>query len=401
MKNFFYRIAPTMPKSYSGWIHFGVILLSLVGYLIVLSNYVGGDPEKIDFWNEFKKATIYLGLSYYMMCLAAKNFDIRLLRYGHWVVGIALIMMMIATLFFGEGPYGGKSWIRFGGFSIQPVEFVKIFMISLLGLYIELIKHSKRHFLDMVKVPLIYYVVFAIITFLQKDLGSVVILTLIVVGLILCTTLEKFKVLQIFILAIGAIVLVFFFFCYTQIGIEVLSKIPGISRVAIRFQNTVNPFVDTVSAGYQSSNGLYSIARGGIGGVGLGESIQKYGYLTQSESDYILSILLEETGVWGFGLVVLGYGTILYRLFFYAFKAKSEGFRFILIGTAIYIFSHFFLNVGGVSGIVPLTGIPLLFISSGGSSLLATMIGIGITQSVISTIRRGGSAQKRKKRAAS
>ena len=91
------------------------------------------------------------------------------------------------------------------------------------------------------------------------------------------------------------------------------------------------------------------------------------------------------------------YVVILQRLFYYAFHTKSEGYKIILIGTAMYIFIHFALNVGGISGLIPLTGVPLLFISSGGSSLMAIMTAIGISQAVISRIRRQGSITASKK----
>ena len=110
-------------------------------------------------------------------------------------------------------------------------------------------------------------------------------------------------------------------------------------------------------------------------------------YLPEATTDYILPIIVEELGIFGFLFIVLLYGVILYRLFYYAFKAKSEGYKVILIGTAMYLSVHFLLNVGGVSGLIPLTGVPLLFISSGSSSLLSVCIAIGISQAVISRIR--------------
>lgn len=400
LKSIILKIAPTMPKCSSRIIHLAVVSLAIFGSMMVLSTYAGQDPTKTDFWKEVIQSIAYFILAYYLMCIVAKHFNIRRMKNAHWIIGGFLMIAMIATLFF-PGVNGAHSWITIASFSVQPVEFVKIFMIVVLALYIELIKQSKRSLISMIKVPLLYYLIFAVLIALQRDFGSLVILTLIVVGLVFCTTLEKFQLLQKILLGLGVVGIAALIFCFTDAGIKFLSGIPAISHFAVRFQNTLNPFLDTSVGGYQMSHGLYSIARGGLGGVGLGGSIQKYGYLTQSESDYIFAIILEETGVLGLIFIFFGYFLILYRLFFYAFKAKSEGYRFILIGTAIYIFSHFFLNVGGVSGIVPLTGIPLLFISSGGSSLLATMMGIGVTQSVISTVRRSGSAQKRKKRATS
>ena len=171
-------------------------------------------------------------------------------------------------------------------------------------------------------------------------------------------------------------------------------KFPYFAHITTRFENAINLFRPYVG-GYQPINGLYGIARGGLQGVGFGESIQKYGYLTQSDNDYILSIVIEELGVFGLGIIVAGYAIIIKRLFYYAFRTKSEGYKVILIGTAMYIFAHFVLNVGGVGGLIPLTGVPLLFISSGGSSMMSIMSAIGISQAIIARIRRQGTIQKK------
>ena len=146
--------------------------------------------------------------------------------------------------------------------------------------------------------------------------------------------------------------------------IDFLNGIGPLQHVAVRIENALNPFTDPHNNGYQLINGLYGFARSGFTGVGLGNSIQKYGYVTQSDNEFILSIIVEELGIFGLMVVVLGYVVILQRLFYYAFHTKSEGYKVILVGTAMYIFIHFALNVGGVSGLIPLTGVPLLFISS-------------------------------------
>lgn len=125
-------------------------------------------------------------------------------------------------------------------------------------------------------------------------------------------------------------------------------------------------------------------------GKGIGQSQQKFGFLTQADNDFILAIVIEELGIFGLALIVIGYSIIIQRLFHYAYRTKSEGYKIILIGTAMYIFLHFFLNVGGVGGLIPLTGVPLLFISSGGSALMSIMCAIGIAQAIIAKIRRQG-----------
>lgn len=120
----------------------------------------------------------------------------------------------------------------------------------------------------------------------------------------------------------------------------------------------------------------------------MGGSSRKFGYLTQADSDYILAIIVEETGIFGLGFIAICYGIILFRLFKYTFITNVVHYKTILVGTAVYLFAHFVLNVGGVSAFIPLTGVPLLFISSGGTALMSAFTAIGMCQYVIVRIRQ-------------
>ena len=398
LKKFIYNCLPFMNRKSNKGLTLVVLSLVLFGFVMVMSTLGGKDPEKESLLFEAIKGAGFIVIAYWGMCVMSKMFSLKWWYQKHWMIGIPLIGAMIATLFFPE-TYGARAWIYIGPVSIQPVEFVKVFMIIILALYIELGKASKVGILHTIKVPLFYLFVFAAIIVVQKDFGALIILLVIISCLVLFTTNRKFKPLKKFILFCMLAGAIFCAFGFTQQGVDFLSSIPFISYFAIRFQNTLNPFVDTANAGYQMVHGLYGFAHGGIGGVGLGNSIQKYGYLTQSESDYILSIIVEEIGLLGLFIVVGCYFLIIAILLNYAKRAKSEGYRFILVGTSIYIFTHFVLNVGGVSGLIPLTGVPLLFVSSGGSSLVSIMGCIGVCQAVIAYLRRNGSVMKKKKRA--
>lgn len=398
IKKLIHKWLPTMPKYSNRALHIIVIALMLFGFIMVMSTITGYNYEMKTFVKEALKGVLFIVASYWGMCYIAKNFHLAWFKKHHWKLGVLLIIAMIATLFF-EGHFGAHCWITIGPFSIQPIEFVKVFMIIILALYIEMGNRSNVKLRYIIRVPLIYYVLFTIIGIIQKDFGSVIILTAIVCGLVLFTTNEKFKGWKTAILVLAGIGAILCAFAFTETGVTLMSKTPFISHFAVRFQNTLNPFIDPENGGYQMIHGLYGFAHGGLKGVGLGNSIQKYGYLTQSESDYILSIIVEEIGVFGLALVVFSYFVILMILFRYTRRAKSEGFRFILMGTAIYIFMHFLLNVGGVSGLIPLTGVPLLFISSGGSSLVSIMGCVGMCQNTIALLRRSGSTKKKKKRA--
>ena len=181
----------------------------------------------------------------------------------------------------------------------------------------------------------------------------------------------------------------------TPIGlpvVEELSKLPLVGHVASRFANAANPLGDDDSdlygQSYQPANALYGIANSNIVGQGIGGSSRKFGYLTQADSDYILAIVIEETGIFGLGFIAAGYGILLFRLFKYAFKTSFVPYKVVLSGGALYFFAHFVLNIGGVSALIPLTGVPLLFISSGGTALVSSYLTIGICQNVIANINR-------------
>ena len=228
------------------------------------------------------------------------------------------------------------------------------------------------------------------ILFLQKDLGTLVVIGMLSVVSFLIPSHKNLRLAQ----KITKIALVcgcaFVIFLMTPPGLKIVENIPVFSHVGTRFANAANPFSDPYGDGYQNVQGLVGIASGGLIGKGIGQSKQKFGFLTQADNDFILAIVIEELGIFGLAIIVTGYVIIIQRLFHYAYRTKSEGYKIILIGTAMYIFLHFFLNVGGVSGLIPLTGVPLLFISSGGSALLSIMAAIGISQAVISRIRRQG-----------
>ena len=176
-------------------------------------------------------------------------------------------------------------------------------------------------------------------------------------------------------------------FGFTNIGNEIL-KHTSFGHIAVRVENFKDPYNDVYGDGYQPANSLYGIASSNIVGKGIGNSARKYGYLTQADNDYILAVLIEETGIFGlFGLVIL-YGIIEFRLFYYAFKTSENMYKIILGGAGVYLFMHFFLNAGGVASLIPFTGVPLLFISSGGTSLISIMLTMGLAQNCICAIRR-------------
>ena len=390
-------ISLKLPKKYDILIQATVLLLIAFGTLMICSTTVGKTAQDtMALPKAMLKQGVFICVSYCLMMFFANNFSLSKFRKHYLIVGAVILIALFSTRFFTE-VYGSKAWIRIPlpgmEVTLQPSEFAKVYLIVLIGLFVEMAGHRRLDFWSIVRIPVLFFAAMLILIVLQPDLGAAAILCLLAAICFLIPSHQGLRQKQKWVkwlLVIGSILALLF---TSSIGIKILSEIPFLSHVAQRIENTINPFNDPFNTGYQAINGLYGIARGGLTGVGLGQSIQKYGYLTQSDNDYILSIIIEELGIFGFLFVVLCYGLLIQRLFYYAFRTKSEGYKVILIGSAMYIFLHFALNVGGVSGLIPLTGVPLLFISSGGSSLMSIMSAMGICQAIISRIRGQGADQ--------
>lgn len=386
-----------MPKKFDFLLQFTVLVLILFGTLMIVSTNVGNttkDPMIIP--KVLIKQMFFIIVSYVLMTFFANNFSMRRAQKLYPWFGMAIIAALFSTQFF-EGVLGSKAWIRIplpglGEMTVQPSEFAKVYMVVVMAVFVELTAHKRKfRFWTIVRIPVYFFLIIVVAILLQRDLGTLFVLILLCAICFLIPSHVNMQKQQRWVklgLILGCISMVFIM---SEPVINFLNGIGPLQHVAVRIENALNPFMDPHNNGYQLINGLYGFARSGITGVGLGNSIQKYGYLTQSDNDFILSIIVEELGIFGLLVVVIGYVIILHRLFYYAFHTKSEGYKIILVGTAMYIFIHFALNVGGISGLIPLTGVPLLFISSGGSSLMAIMTAIGISQSVISRIRRQGS----------
>ncbi|AIM07863.1 cell cycle protein FtsW [Bacillus anthracis] len=156
-----------------------------------------------------------------------------------------------------------------------------------------------------------------------------------------------------------------------------------------RFSVFLDPFNDPQNDGFQLVNSFIGIASGGLNGRGLGNSIQKYGYLPEPQTDFIMAIISEELGFIGVAIILICLLLIIIiRSFRVAQKCKDPFGSLIAIGIASLIGIQTFVNVGGMSGLIPLTGVPLPFISYGGSSLLANLIAMGILLNIASNVKR-------------
>lgn len=384
----FFALDPKCDK----YINWAVALLLLIGTFTIISTNVGKTTSAPNIVPKvLMKQCMFVLCGYIAMWFMNRWFRFKWYSKLENGIIIALLIMLILPLFSAEIG-GSHAWILIGGISLQPSEFAKplIMIICATCLYRAKTKtvmlKEKGHL--FIKAWAAFIVIFFIVA-MQKDMGTLVIICFIFLS---CIMIPRYVFLQrmqrlLKLFVYGAVAAAIVLFGITNIGTEII-KHTSLAHIAVRVENFKDPYTDVYGDGYQPANSLYGIASSDIRGKGIGNSTRKYGYLTQADNDYILAVLLEETGVFGlFGLVIL-YGMIEIRLFYYAFKTSEDMYKVILGGTGVYLFMHFFLNAGGVACLIPFTGVPLLFISSGGTSLMSIMLTMGLAQNCICSIRR-------------
>lgn len=272
---------------------------------------------------------------------------------------------------------GASGWIDLKFFNFQPLELAKIVFI----LYLALVLTSKEDRLGDMTIGAMYrdnkaqfWFLFTIIVmvFAQPDVGGSMILTVLCIVLISASSMpsKTMIIMNSSIIGLAAAGLTF-----------VLTVKPSFFVHTYQYQRflaMLHPFALEKNAGAQIVNSFYAISNGGIFGVGLGNSIQKRGYLPEPHTDFILSIISEELGLVGV-LIVLGLlTTMMLRMLLMGIRSKNTYTSLVLYGVATMMLTQTVLNVGGLLGFIPLTGVTLPFISYGGSSMIILSLALGI-----------------------
>ena len=295
------------------------------------------------------------------------------------IVGFFGITFCILYLFlYGTFHKGAQNWLTFGPITFQPSEFVKPIMIVCLALIFDKTKNKLRnkkskHY-DIIGTVLVVGLFNSIIIFLERDLGTMMILVTIFMVLFLASPIlknEKRKTL-IFLLIIGV--------C----GLVVIKNQKGyiLSEEQMARLNFINPCKNYLDGGYQICNAYIAINNGGLFGLGIGKSQQKYSYIPEPHTDMVFAIIAEEQGLLRSSLILIAYAVILYRILEISSKVETLRGKYICLGVGTYIFAHIAINLGGLFGILPLTGVPLPFLSYGGSFTLALIISLALVQRV-------------------
>lgn len=378
------------------WIHLAMIFLMIFGLVMIGSASMGLAVGNNGYLvKTVGKQAAFLILGYIIMTYLSRKFTLDFLKSSKFfalIVGMEILLL--ACLGF-RGTNGAHAWIRipFPGIdvSLQPSEFAKIVtMLIVAGYTGDITKHFKRK-RDLLLRPLLFIGVYVFtVAILQSDFGSAMVIFIIACVCFLIPSNPQMHGFQLFLKGAFWFVVVAAVFILSPSGSKFVESMPLLHAYQKkRFESAINPFQDQYGSGYQLVNGLVSFATGGWFGKGFGNSIRKYTDFPEANTDFILAIVVEELGFVGFLVLMAAYCVIIFRLLAYAMKIHNERAKIILTGTAIYFLVHIFVNIGGVTGLIPLTGIPLLMISSGGSSTLSIMMCVGICQAVIGQYRRG------------
>ncbi len=343
-----------------------VITISLFGLLMIYSaSYVWAEYKFDDPFKYVKNQGMFLIIGIILMLLVSKIPFEKYYKYSSKIFAVCFILLIL-VLFFGTERNGSKSWFGIGSFGIQPSEFMKLAMIIFTSKYLynnrKDLGNIKKGVLPILGVTLI---IFALIM-LQPDFGTGVILVMGVIGLLFIGGVDIKFFLKIGLLGIIGIVLL------------ILAAPYRLKRIL----SFLNPWEDPLGSGFQIIQSLYAIGPGGLFGFGLGESRQKHFYLPEPQTDFIFSIISEEFGFLGVIIVSLLFITIIYLGIKIALKSNNLFGKYLAFGIVFSLGFQALLNLMVVVGLIPVTGVTLPFLSYGGSSLLITLVSIGIVLNV-------------------
>ncbi|WP_188454519.1 putative lipid II flippase FtsW [Virgibacillus oceani] len=290
------------------------------------------------------------------------------------LVILLVLGLLVGVLLFGNEVNNAKSWFSFGFGSLQPAEFAKLGLI----MYLASIYSKKQSYINDfnrgVLPPLVLTGIVLGLIVMQPDIGTAAIIFLIACSVIFSSGI-RFKHLSILI-----------FIGLAVVAIAIPSMVTD-ERIA-RFTGAYQPFETPDSDGYHLIQSYLAIGVGGLTGEGLGHSVQKLGYLQEAHTDFIMAVIAEELGFIGVIIVIGLLATIILRGIFIARKCDDSFGALLAIGISSMVGIQAFINLGAISGLLPITGVPLPFVSYGGSSLLVMMISMGILNNIAKSVKK-------------
>lgn len=343
-------------------VYVAVILLVLIGLLLVFtSSSYYALYEQGDLYFFIKKQAMWAIIGLGFMSLFARV-DYHFLRKFTWPLAGGTLGLLVLVLAIGKEINGAKRWIEVGGLSIQPSEIAKYAVVFILAHVIVKMGKEIKTIKNGIVMPLAIGASFAVLVLLEKNLSITAVIAMVTYFMIMVGG-ANMRVL------LGLI----------PVGIFGGLMLTVTSEYRLeRLTTFLNPWVDQSDSGYQLVHSLMAIGSGGVTGQGLGNSMQKALYMPEPHNDFIFAILAEEFGLLGCIFVIGLFVFLIISSIKVAMKAKDVYGRLLAIGITLVIAIQAIINIAVVTGSMPVTGVPLPFISTGGTSLLINLVAMGV-----------------------
>lgn len=376
------------------------LILSIIGLIVVYSTTSAlAIQSGVSSIRMVRTQGLFFILSLLTIALIYK-FSLNFLRNKKVLAVIIFVevILLLLSRFVTDTVNGAHGWLTIpGGFSIQPAEYLKVILVWYLALIFskrqdeirdydyQALTHNEwipRNLTDWRWLTLILIGIVAI----MPDLGNATILALTVLIMITASGVgyRWFTSLLGLVVSGSAIILGSIWI----IGVDRVAKIPVFGYVAKRFSAFFNPFNDLTGAGHQLANSYYAMSNGGWFGLGLGNSIEKQGYLPEAHTDFVFSIVIEELGFVGASLILALLFFLILRIILVGIRAKNPFNSMMAIGIGGMMLVQTFINIGGISGLIPSTGVTFPFLSQGGNSLWVLSVAIAFVLNIDASEKR-------------
>ena len=360
---------------------FILILLFLASCASIYSAQASGQYDS----NFLIKQIIFYGIGCGIIAAVIRLDSDQLKKLTWYAYGVGiflLVLLIIAPESIAPVINGAKNWFKVPGIgSLQPSEFVKIFIILALAKVIEdhhqknPVKTIATDFWLLIKLGVVTMV--PLILIIKQDLGTSLVFLAILLGMIFISGITWKLLVPIFSIGTTLISVIFYFVLLKP---EILEKYLGVKQYQFsRIYSWLDPYNFQSSAGYQLTRSLLAIGSGQTGGKGYGN---REVYLPESHTDFIFSVVGEEYGFIGASVLVSLFFLLIYHITKVGMETKNNFYTYICVGVISMITFHVFQNIGMTIGVLPITGIPLPFISYGGSALMGNMFGLGLIFSI-------------------
>ncbi len=343
-------------------------LLTLIGLIIMFSaSGVMAETRYGDSTFFLKRQSLWLLLG--LMALhwvAQRDYNMwkTLAPYGLVLTFVLLILVLIP--FLGTQVNGARRWLRVAGFSIQPGEIAKLSIVLYLASFLVRKEQALVFFSRGVLAPMAVVGTFAGLLLLEPDMGTAVVLTLLLFGLLF---LGGTRIPHLLVMAV----------CLLAVAYALIMQSDYRRR---RLLNFLDPWQDPTDAGFQLTQSFVALGNGGLFGVGLGEGRQKLFFLPEAHADFVLALVGEELGFLGTGLLIGLFAVLIVKGFKIAGRAPDAFGRHLAGGVTLLVGIQVLINMSVVSGLLPTKGLTLPFVSYGGSSLIVSLVAIGILLSI-------------------